>query len=120
MSDPHLNILKFNLMSGAANEASSVFDDGVSMLIQKQYLHVGLPVQCVQSSNEDHSVASSRPKSSETVSPRQLKNTNGYSLQDVSGNYHRTASSQSFNGGPGGFPFYNTPSPMASQSHSQV
>ncbi|KAL6584964.1 Cell division cycle protein 27 B [Orobanche minor] len=102
---------------GAADEATSVFDEGASQCIQKQYLHCGFGFQNLQASNEEHDIASNRSLSSEDVSPRKLKHIYSNNLRDISGNNHGTTSNQ-LNGGPASFPYYNTPSPMA--IHSQL
>ncbi|KAL3829295.1 hypothetical protein ACJIZ3_018097 [Penstemon smallii] len=100
---------------GAAEEATSVFDEGASICIQKQYLHRGLASQSLQAT-EEHDVSSNKSLGSEDVSPRQLRHVHGNSLRDLSGNYHGTASNQPLNGGSASLPFYSTPSPMATQS----
>ncbi|KAL6559758.1 Cell division cycle protein 27 B [Orobanche gracilis] len=102
---------------GAADEATSVFNEGASQCIQKQYLHCGFGFQNLQASNEEHDIASNRILSSEDVSPRKLKHIHSNNLRDISGNNHGTTSNQ-LNGGPASFPYYNTPSPMA--IHSQL
>ncbi|KAL3613629.1 Cell division cycle protein 27 B [Castilleja foliolosa] len=101
---------------GAADEATSVFDEGASLCIQKQYLHRGLASRSLQAPNEENDVASNRILSSEDVSPRQLNHIRSNNLRDLSGNSQGTTN-QPLNGGPAGFPYYNTP-PMA--IHSQL
>ncbi|XP_073139770.1 cell division cycle protein 27 homolog B isoform X1 [Henckelia pumila] len=100
---------------GAAEEATKVFDEGASLCIQKLYLHIELSSQNMRVSNEDHDVASNRSLGSADDSTRQL-HSQGNSLRDVSRNNHGAASSQPLNCGSAGLPFYNTPSPMATQS----
>ncbi|KAL6497116.1 Cell division cycle protein 27 B [Orobanche gracilis] len=102
---------------GAADEATSVFDEGASQCIQKQYLQCEFGFQNLQASHEEHDIASNRILSSEDVSPRKLKHILSNNLRDISGNNHGTTSNQ-LNGGPASFPYYNTPSPMA--IHSQL
>ncbi|KAK6120461.1 hypothetical protein DH2020_045798 [Rehmannia glutinosa] len=101
---------------GAADEATSVFDEGASLCIQKQYLHRGSASQNLQALNEEHEIASHRILGSEDVSPRKLKHLHGNNLRDICGNNHGATSNQPLNGGPTSLPFYNTPSPMATQS----
>ncbi|CAA0816426.1 Cell division cycle protein 27 homolog B [Striga hermonthica] len=103
---------------GAADEATSVFDQGASLCIQKQYLNRGLASQSLQAPNEEHEISSNRILSSEDISPRKLKNLHNHSLRDISVNNHGTISNQPLNGGSASFPYYNTPSPMA--THSQL
>ncbi|KAK6236374.1 Tetratricopeptide repeat 1 - like 10 [Theobroma cacao] len=105
---------------GAAEEATVVFGEAAALCIQKQYLHHGVTSPNLHTSNEDYNLVSSRNFGSEDVSPRQLKHAQGNNLRDIPGNYHGTAglsgaASQPQNGGPSNMPFYNTPSPMASQ-----
>ncbi|KAL3631786.1 Cell division cycle protein 27 B [Castilleja foliolosa] len=97
---------------GAADEATSVFDEGASLCIQKQYIHHGLASQSLQAPNEEHDIASNRNISSEDVSPRKLKHIHRNNVRDISGNSQGTTN-QPLNGGPASFPYYNTPSPMA-------
>ncbi|KAL0415416.1 UNVERIFIED_CONTAM: Cell division cycle protein 27B [Sesamum latifolium] len=97
---------------GAAEEATSVFDEGASLCIQKQYMHRGLASQSLHAPSEEHDIASTKILGSEDVSPRKLKHIHGNNLRDING----TTSNQSMNGGPTSLPFYNTPSPMAAQS----
>ncbi|KAL0441706.1 UNVERIFIED_CONTAM: Cell division cycle protein 27B [Sesamum radiatum] len=97
---------------GAAEEATSVFDEGASLCIQKQYMQRGLASQSLHAPSEEHDVASTRLLGSEDVSPRKLKHVHGNNPRDVNG----TTSNQPMNGGPTSLPFYNTPSPMAAQS----
>ncbi|KAK6139553.1 hypothetical protein DH2020_026699 [Rehmannia glutinosa] len=101
---------------GAADEATSVFDEGASLCIQKQYLHRGSASQNLQALNEEHEIASHRILGSEDVSPRKLKHLHDNNLRDICGNNHGATSNQPLNGGPTSLPFYNTPSPMATQS----
>ncbi|XP_051147998.1 cell division cycle protein 27 homolog B isoform X2 [Andrographis paniculata] len=100
---------------GAAEEASSVFDKGASLCIQKQYLNHGSGTQSLQTPNEDHDGASSRTLGSEDISPRKLKQMHGNNLRDISGNYHGTTN-QPVTGVPIGLPFYSTPSPVTTQA----
>ncbi|XP_073310337.1 cell division cycle protein 27 homolog B-like [Primulina huaijiensis] len=99
---------------GAAEEATKVFDEGASLCLQKQYLHIELTSQNMRASSEDHDIASSRILESADDSTRQL-HAQGNSLRDISRNNHGAASSQPLNCGSAGLPFYNTP-PMATQS----
>ncbi|XP_042033719.1 cell division cycle protein 27 homolog B-like [Salvia splendens] len=101
---------------GAAEEATLVFDDGASLLIQKQYLQRGLPSHSSQATNEDHEITSNRSSVSDDVSPRKLKHTYGNNLREMSGNSYATTSNQPLHGGPTSLPFYSTPSPMATQA----
>ncbi|XP_022865632.1 cell division cycle protein 27 homolog B-like [Olea europaea var. sylvestris] len=101
---------------GAAEEATSVFSEGASLCIEKQYMHDELSSKSLQASSEDHIVVPNRSLGVEDVSPRQLKDMHGYDVRDISRNYHGAASNQPLNGGPASFSFYNTPSPMATQS----
>ncbi|KAL8457029.1 hypothetical protein ACS0TY_035022 [Phlomoides rotata] len=102
---------------GAAEEAALVFDEGASLCIQKQYLHRGLVSQSLHTTNEEHDVTSNRVLGSEDVSPRKLKHTHSNNLRVISGVCQGTTSNQlPLNGGPTSLPFYNTPSPMATQS----
>ncbi|GMI92728.1 HOBBIT [Hibiscus trionum] len=103
---------------GAAEEAIAVFGEAATLCIQKQYLHQGTATPNLQSSSEDYNLISSRNFASEDACPRQFKHTQGNNYRDIPGNYHGAAvssgaASQPQNGGPS--PFYNTPSPMASQ-----
>ncbi|KAG8379728.1 hypothetical protein BUALT_Bualt07G0119600 [Buddleja alternifolia] len=101
---------------GAAEEATSVFDEGASLCIQQQYLHRGLVSQSLPSPCENHDVATNRILGAEDVSPRKLKHIYGNNVRDTSANYHGTTSHQPLNGGSANLPFYSTPSPMAAQS----
>ncbi|KAE8714134.1 Cell division cycle protein 27-like protein B [Hibiscus syriacus] len=101
---------------GAAEEATAVFGEAAALCIQKQYLHQGEAT--LQISSEDYNLVSSRNFASEDACPRQVKHTQGNSYRDILGNNHGAAvssgaASQPQNDGPS--PFYNTPSPMASQ-----
>lgn len=104
------------IIPGAAEEATSVFSEGASLCIEKQYMHDELSSKSLQASSEDHIVVPNRSLGVEDVSPRQLKDMHGYDVRDISRNYHGAASNQPLNGGPASFSFYNTPSPMATQS----
>lgn len=108
----------FGIISGAADEAAAVFDEGASLCIQKKYLHRGLASQSLQAPNEEHDADSNRIVSSEDVSPRKSKHIHGNNLRDISGNSQGATYNHILNGGPASFPYYSTPSPMA--AHSQV
>lgn len=106
---------------GAADEASIVFGEAAARCMQKQYLHHGLASQSLHVSNEDRNFASARNFFSlEDASPRQLKHMQGNNIRDNPGNYHNNAilggaSTQFLTGSSSNVPFYNTPSPMATQ-----
>ncbi|XP_030489458.2 cell division cycle protein 27 homolog B isoform X1 [Cannabis sativa] len=105
---------------GAAEEASVVFGEAAARCLQKQYLHHGLGSQNLHVSNEDRNFSSARSLSLEDFSPRHLKHMQGSNIRDIPGNYHNSAviggaSAQSLTGSSSNMPFYNTPSPMATQ-----
>ncbi|XP_062090877.1 cell division cycle protein 27 homolog B [Humulus lupulus] len=105
---------------GAADEASVVFGEAAARCLQKQYLHHGLASQNLHVSNEDRNFSSARSLSLEDFSPRHLKHMQGNSIRDIPGSYHNStviggASAQSLTGSSSNIPFYNTPSPMATQ-----
>ncbi|GER44087.1 cell division cycle [Striga asiatica] len=102
---------------GVADEATSVFDEGASLCIQKQYLNSGSASPSSQAPNEEH-IASNRISSSEDISSRKLKHLHNNKLRDISGNNQGTTTNQPLNGVLASFPYYNTPSPMA--AHSQL
>ncbi|XP_048227782.1 cell division cycle protein 27 homolog B isoform X2 [Ricinus communis] len=95
---------------GAAEEATALFGEAAAVCIQKQCVNHASAFQNVQISSEDHNLLSARNSGLEDVSPRQLKHVQGNNLRDIP-----SAASQPPNGGPPNLPFYNTPSPMASQ-----
>ncbi|XP_022880290.1 cell division cycle protein 27 homolog B-like isoform X1 [Olea europaea var. sylvestris] len=103
---------------GAAEEATSIFSEGASLCVEKQYMHDELSSKSLQASIDDHIVVPNRSPIVEDVSPRQLKDMHGYDVRVISQNYHGVASNQPLNGGSANFSFYNTPSPMA--THSQL
>lgn len=113
-------------LSGAADEASIVFGEAAARCMQKQYLHHGLASQSLHVSNEDRNFASARNFFSlEDASPRQLKHMQGNNIRDNPGNYHNNAilggaSTQFLTGSSSNVPFYNTPSPMATQVWQSV
>ncbi|GKV06686.1 hypothetical protein SLEP1_g18544 [Rubroshorea leprosula] len=107
-------------MLGAAEEATAVFGEVAALGIQKQYLSHGSSSPNLHTSSEDHNLISSRNFSSEDISPRHFKNMQSNNLRDVPSNHHGAsmlsgAATQPLNGGTSNMPFYNTPSPMASQ-----
>lgn len=109
------------VVSGAADEASTVFGEAAARCMQKQYLHHGSASQSLHVSNEDRNFASARNfLSLEDASPRQLKHVQGNNIRDIPGNYHNNTvlggpPAQSLTGGSSNLSFYNTPSPMAAQ-----
>lgn len=112
--------LIFFVVSGAADEAAAVFGEAAARCIQKQYLNHGSASQNLHVSNDDRNFSSVRNLSLEDVSPRQLKHMQGNNVRDIPGNYHNNtviggASTQSLTGSSSNMPFYNTPSPMATQ-----
>ncbi|PWA84802.1 CDC27 family protein [Artemisia annua] len=104
---------------GAAGEAASVFGESASECIQKQYLSHDVGPQ-LQASIEDHSLISGR-QMSDSVSPRHLRHLHGNNMKDSSLNHNGavfsgSAASQPSNGVHHNISFYNTPSPMATQT----
>ncbi|GLT51701.1 hypothetical protein SLA2020_250940 [Shorea laevis] len=104
----------------AADEATTVFGEVAALSIQKQYLDHVSSSPNLHTSSEDRNLVTSQNFSSEDISPRQLKNMQSNNLRDVPSNYHGASvlsggATQPLNGGTSNVPFYNTPSPMASQ-----
>ncbi|XP_020536417.1 cell division cycle protein 27 homolog B isoform X2 [Jatropha curcas] len=97
---------------GAAEEAIAFFGEAAALCIQKQFINHASASQNMHMSNEDRNLLSIRNFASEDVSPRQLKHTQGNNLRDIAG---AATINQPPNGGPPNLPFYNTPSPMATQ-----
>ncbi|XP_050219100.1 cell division cycle protein 27 homolog B [Mercurialis annua] len=95
---------------GAAEEVTAFFGEAAAVCIQKQYINHASASQNMHISGEDHNLLCPRNSGSEDISPRQLKHMQGNNLRDIPG-----AATQPPNGGPPNLPFYNTPSPMASQ-----
>ncbi|EPS64113.1 hypothetical protein M569_10668, partial [Genlisea aurea] len=105
---------------GAAEEATTVFDEVASLSIQKQYLNPDMASQSLQASNDDHDIPSSKISGSEDSSPRKSKHIHENNLRDVSGHYQGTTFNQHLNGVVSSVSLYSTPSPMAAQAQFSV
>ncbi|XP_071696842.1 cell division cycle protein 27 homolog B-like isoform X2 [Rutidosis leptorrhynchoides] len=101
---------------GAAGEATSMFGESASKCIQQLYSSPDVgPV--LQASNDDHNTIPCR-QAAESVSPRQLRHLHSNNAKDNSLNQNGalfSANQANNNGVHANLPFYNTPSPMATQ-----